>query len=492
MITKEEKSGLDVAYIVSVDELVPKDHILRKVQNSIDFSFIYDLVKGKYSENKGRPSIDPVVLIKIPLLQAMFGIKSMRQTIKDIEVNLAYRWFLGLNFCDKVPHFSTFGKNYTRRFEGTDLFEQIFNHILTLCCNYKLVNDDTIFIDATHIKACANRNKFNRKEVIKKQTKFYEESLRKEIAKDRKDHGKKELKDKGDNNDDFDGSCAQVQEMKDIKESKTDPESGWFHKGEHKEVFAYATETACDRHGWILGYTIHKGNEHDSTTFPSIYEKIKKFNPSVLVMDAGYKIPAIAKQTIDEGITPIFPYTRPKTKEGFFFKRAYKYDREKDCYICPFGEELKYSTTTREGYKEYKSDKKICANCPHLKQCTASKNTTKVVTRHVWEEYLEYCEEVRKMPAGEEIYKQRKETIERVFGTAKEHHGMRYTQQRGKSKMAMKVGLVYTAMNMKKLALLLHKDIHIIFSKIKNKLNYIKKQSKKLRNIPLPSFLSTV
>ena len=54
----------------------------------------------------------------------------MRQTIKEIEVNMAYRWFLGLDFYDKVPHFSTFGKNYKRRFEGTDLFEQIFQQIL--------------------------------------------------------------------------------------------------------------------------------------------------------------------------------------------------------------------------------------------------------------------------------------------------------------------------------------------------------------------------
>ena len=74
--------------------------------------------------------MDPVMLIKIPFIQYLYGIKSMRQTMKEIEVNVAYRWFLGLNMLDPVPHFSTFGKNYTRRFKDTDLFEQIFSKIL--------------------------------------------------------------------------------------------------------------------------------------------------------------------------------------------------------------------------------------------------------------------------------------------------------------------------------------------------------------------------
>lgn len=103
------------------------------------------------------------------------------------------------------------------------------------------------------------------------------------------------------------------------KSAKTsDPESGWFRKGEHKHVFAYAVETACDKHGWILGYTVHPGNEHDSRTFPLLYEKIKDFKPDMMIMDAGYKTPAIAHLLLEDGIQPLFPYKRPMTKEGFF------------------------------------------------------------------------------------------------------------------------------------------------------------------------------
>ena len=117
-----------------------------KIDRVINWSFIYDLVKEKYSPDFGRPSIDPVILIKIVLIQYLYGIRSMRQTIREIEVNLAYRWFLGLDMYEKVPHFSTFGKNYTRRFKGTDLFEQIFSRILQECIDAGLVDPSEVFI----------------------------------------------------------------------------------------------------------------------------------------------------------------------------------------------------------------------------------------------------------------------------------------------------------------------------------------------------------
>ena len=456
--------------VFSIDQLVPEDHILRKIDAAVDFNFIYDLVEDKYCMDNGRPSIDPVTLIKIPIIQYMFGIKSMRQTIKDIEVNVAYRWFLGLDFYDEVPHFTTFGKNYKRRFEGTDLFEQIFQNILMQCMKQNLVDPSVIFVDGTHVKAAANSKKAKKIVVAKKAARYYDEQLRKEINLDREEHSKKPLKEdtKDNDNDDTGNGTSDTEDTNDsadttkadesheMKISTTDPESGWFHKGEHKEVFAYSIESACDRHGWMLGYTVHPGNEHDSTTFPAIYEKLKEsFTPYYIVADAGYKTPAIAKQLLDDDVTPVFPYKKPPTKDGFFKKYEYVYDEYYDCYICPNNQVLKYSTTNRDGYKEYKSTPSVCESCPYLSQCTLSKNHQKVVTRHIWQDYLDVCEEIRHTQGIKELYDLRKETIERNFGTAKEHHAMRYTQQRGKEKMAMKVGLTFACMNMKKLAKIL-------------------------------------
>lgn len=125
MISKYNSIQRDRIEMIALDQLVPENHLVRKMEAAIDFSFIYELVKDAYSE-VGRPGIDPVILIKLAFIQYTFGIRSMRQTIEELKTIMAYRWFLGYGFYDKVPHFSTFGKNYERRFKDTDLFEQIF------------------------------------------------------------------------------------------------------------------------------------------------------------------------------------------------------------------------------------------------------------------------------------------------------------------------------------------------------------------------------
>ena len=452
MMTQNADKKREQMLMFCMDDLVPQDHLLRIIDKAIDWNFIYGLVEDKYSPDFGRPSMDPVMLIKIPLIQYLYGIKSMRQTIKEIEVNVAYRWFLGLEMLDKVPHFSTFGKNYTRRFKDADLFEQIFTHILSECYRFKLVDPSEIFVDATHVKARAN-NKKMQKRIAREEALFYEEMLKKEINTDREEHGKKPLKEKSDKQDKDDNPpTGGAAKEKTIKVSTTDPESGWFHKGEHKQVFAYGIETACDKHGWILGYTVNPGNLHDSRTFKGLYEKIKGFHPETIIADAGYKTPAIAKMLLDDGTKPLFPYKCPQTKKGFFRKHEYVYDEYHDCYICPKNEILSYRTTNKDGYREYKSCGRVCEGCPYLSQCTENKEHVKIVTRHVWEPYMEICEDIRHTLGMRELYQKRKETIERLFGTAKESHGFRYTQLIGKARMEMKVGLTFACMNLKKLA----------------------------------------
>ena len=453
-MTQNADKKRDQIQMFCMEDLIPEDHLLRLIDKAIDWNFIYDLVEDKYCHDNGRPSMDPVMLIKIPFIQYLYGIRSMRQTIKEIEVNVAYRWFLGLDMLDKVPHFSTFGKNYSRRFKDTDLFEQIFSHILEECYKFRLVDPTEVFVDATHVKARANGHKM-RKRIAKQEALFYEDMLKKEINEDRAAHGKKPLKDKDDDNTPSSGNGSSKE--KEIKESTTDPDSGWFHKGEHKEVFAYAVETACDKHGWILGYTISPGNLHDSRTFKGLYDKISDIGINTLIADAGYKTPAIAKLLLDDGIKPLFPYKSPMTKDGFFKKSDFVYDEYYDYVICPNDQHLEYSTTNKDGYRDYKSNGHICKGCPYLSQCTNSQNHVKVFTRHIWEDYMETCEDIRHTLGMKDLYKKRKETIERLFGTAKENHGFRYTQMYGKARMEMKVGMTFACLNLKKLARILNK-----------------------------------
>jgi transposase len=191
MLSKHNSIQRDQIEMIALDQLVPANHLIRKIEAAIDFSFIYDLVKVMYSE-VGRPSIDPVILIKLTLIQYTFGIRSMRKTIEEIETNMAYRWFLGYGFHDKVPHFSTFGKNYEHRFKDTNLFEEIFYCILKKATEKNLISAEHVFIDSTHVKANANKRKIEKK-VVRKETRAYQERLQEEINQDHEEHGKKPI-----------------------------------------------------------------------------------------------------------------------------------------------------------------------------------------------------------------------------------------------------------------------------------------------------------
>lgn len=441
MLTKRGKESRTQVESINLEDLVPKDHLLRKVDQAIDFNFIYDEVAELYSD-LGRPSIDPVVLIKIVLIQYLFGIPSMRQTIKEIQVNIAYRWFIGYSIGEPVPHFSTFSKNYERRFSKTDLFAKIFTKILEIAESEGLIAPEQIYIDSTHIKASANKKKHEKVDV-KVEAKKYQEQLDKEIDADRQSHDKKPLK------------KTEKVETKEIVQSTTDKESGMFHKNEKEKCFAYLAHTACDDANFILGFEVTAGNVHDSVAFEDVFNKAKEryeSEISVVAVDAGYKTPYISKLILESGILPSMPYKRPMTKDGFFKKHEYVYDEYNDCYICPNNKVLEYSTTNREGYKEYKSNPADCESCPFRSNCTNSKNNQKVVTRHVWEEYLEEAEHLRHDNYVKSVYKRRKETIERVFADAKEKHGMRFTRLRGLAKIKMEVTLIFSCMNLKKLA----------------------------------------
>ncbi|MFC5559291.1 transposase, partial [Ureibacillus thermophilus] len=195
-------------------------------------------------------------------------------------------------------------------------------------------------------------------------------------------------------------------------------------------------------------------NIHDSQVFGQLLEQVieKVGRPTAVAVDAGYKTPANAKILLDKEIRPVMPYTRPRTKDGFFKKYEYVYDEHYDCYICPNNQTLEYRTTTREGYRQYASKPEICKTCPFLEKCTQSKDHTKFIHRHIWEHYVEGVDHLRHTDINRNIYDKRKETIERVFADGKEKHGMRWTTLRGLEKLSMQAMLTFAAMNLKKMA----------------------------------------
>ena len=454
MLSKSGNDGRNQVIFMCLEEAVPQDHILRKIDAVIDFEFVYDLVKGLYSEEIGRPSIDPVILIKIMMIQHFFGIRSMRQTIREIELNMAYRWFLGMSMMDSVPHYSTISKNYERRFAGTGIFDDIFQEVLNQCAKQGMIRSEVIFMDSTHLKASANRNKKAKVEVEREAAAYLEE-LRQEVNQDRINHGKAP----------FDDPPASEPETVTLTKSTTDPDSGLFVKGEHDRCFAYGIQTACDRNGLVLGYEVVPGNTSDMASFYSVYNEVKGFEPLAIAMDAGYISGHIARQLIKDQIVPLLPYKRPLGKGGPYGKAAFVYDEYFDCYICPENQILRYGTTDRRGVRHYRSSREVCERCPVRAACFSSRAKNRIITRHIWEPYLEQAEDIRHTLDIRELYKERKQTIERVFADGKEKHRLRYTNYRGRTRVRDSVALTFACMNLLKLSRWLVRNGRLPFSR---------------------------
>jgi len=442
---EQQKDNRREAMIVDIDQLVPREHLVRKIEKVMDYEWLYERLEPYYCADNGRPGTDPVVLIKMVLLQHLFGIPSLRQTWREIEVNTAYRWFLGYSLLDNIPHFATVSYAFCKRFPA-ELGEEVFGHVLNKAINNRMVDPSIIFIDGTQIKASANKKK-SQKEQVAKVAKAYDEQLRREINADRETHGKKPIEDE--NDDDNEGGGLVEKTV-----STTDPDCGIFRKGEHKVEFAYEAHTMCEKHGIVLDVEVTAGNVHDSLVFDPLYNRVRqKFETAVVAADSAYKTPWITKRIIDDGKIPSMPYTRsPGIKDGYYRPWEYKYDIVNDNYICPMGQVLKYGTTDRYGKKVYRSQSKICQACSARCRCTANAKCQKTIERHIWQEYIEIADQIRRTDLGKETYAMRSQTIERVFADAKEKHAMRYTHYRGLPKVTNWVRFKYAAMNLKKMA----------------------------------------
>ena len=128
MMTKKDKSE-PMYYYLKMEDMIPEDHILRLIDKYVDLSFIYEKVGHLYSYT-GRPSVDPVVMIKMLLIGYLFGITSERHLCEEVKMHVGYRWFVGLTLNDPVPDHSTFSKNRHGRFKEGNLFEEIFDQVL--------------------------------------------------------------------------------------------------------------------------------------------------------------------------------------------------------------------------------------------------------------------------------------------------------------------------------------------------------------------------
>ena len=423
---------------------MPEKHFLRDLDRLVDFSFVYDKVEGLYSHT-GRRSVDPVVIVKMMLLGYLYGIDSERRLEQEVQVNIAYRWFLGLDLEDTVPDHSTFSQLRRRKFNDTSLFEDIFEYVVRLCIEKGHITGKLLLTDSTHVRANA-RNDLYETITIEDEPSAYIKRLNEKaveeclLAEDYADHI--------------------TPKTKEVKKSTTDPESGYMHRPGKPNGFYYLDHQTCDgENGLVTDVYVTPGNVSDRSVHSErIQYQIDKygFETEAVFADKGYDSSEIHSDMLERGIKTYIPRQKTSTSTDRLQLSDYKYDDVKDLYYCPNGYCISYSYYDyRLDGKFYYSNKANCKECKYKSKCISSNAKRKAILRNFDQSAYEIHCKKNDTPEYYFALRLRQIWCEGNFSHQKENHNLKRVRMRGLGKASMHCLLSATEFNLRRMVKLL-------------------------------------
>lgn len=452
MMTRSDNKQLKFHFI-TIENLVPEDHFLRKLDRLVDFSFVYKETESYYCQNNGRPCIDPVILIKYLLIGFLFGIESERRIEQEIQVNMAYRWFLGLDIDERVPDHSTISQNRRRRFNGTGMFRSLFEQILFQCMEKGLVDGRTVLTDSTHIKANASVKK-NMKVMAQRETNaymerldFYEEQERRRLEQTGVIRPKRK---------------SRVPKKKPLIEKTvnlTDPEAGMMKRPGKPTGPHYLSHQSVDMaHGIVVDVAVTPGNANDSGPYLKRTEYMQKrlgLDVRTAGADSAYGTSLICQALEDMGIDLHTPGTTGGVNYKTEFTREdFIYQKESVCFVCPSGKLLKLRSLEREEYnicRVYRAERRDCQGCPMFSRCVSPSQRSRTVRVNIFEDAVRRCHARRGSEFNRYILGQRQIWCEGSFTAQKARHNLRKLYRRGLEAAETHCLLSAMALNLKRM-----------------------------------------
>jgi transposase len=425
---------------VRLEELVPRDHILRSIDRWIDFSCIEEKTRDLYSHT-GRPSVDPEVLIRMLVVGYLYGITSERRLCQDVQLNLAYRWFCGLGLEDKVPDHSTFTKNRYGRFGESDLFRALFEQIVGQAVAHGLVRGKHLTVDATTVQANASLD-----------------SLEPIMVSMSPDTYLGQVKEQNP----VDGKTAEDEQGKRPKlsnethRSRTDPDARLLSKPFQKTQLAYSDNVLMDNASRVIvDVEVTEPNLHQEGQVAGEMLERSRFvtgiAPATVAGDKAYGYGAAVRRICEAGVMPHVaqPVQGQWNAQGIFGKGDFSYDAQSDELICPAGRRLhKRTKHARNRQSEYAARLTDCRGCALKSQCTRTRY--RVAHRHWDQAYLDRAAAAR--PTREWIVSQRyRKFIEHLFAEAKEIMGLRRARRRGLQQVREQCLMTATVQNIKRI-----------------------------------------
>jgi transposase len=447
----ERRFETKLYYQLSLERLVPEDHLLRRIAAAVDFSFVRRLCRPFYSHT-GQPSVDPVVIFKMLLIGYLYGITSERRLAQEVSLNLAYRWFLGYDFDVPTPDHSVLSKARARL--GSEVFEEFFRRSIELCRQAGLMEEGPVYVDSTLIRAGASKDSLTRRQDLVQPPLSIEEYLQRLEQEAIPAEDEEETPPDSDSGDSSPSGKREPPNQRLV--SRTDPEATLVDRPEFGRHLAYKAHWAVGgRNGQVITAAVATtgaaADEHLLAEVLWQHHRLSGLGLREVVADAKYGTSFNFLYLGRLGLPAIIPLTRfGNMRKDIWGREHFQWLPDEDAYLCPAGQKLRRHNQARGTQRvQYRAAKGSCGACPFRMQCTPS-GRERSVGRSWGQEYVDRTEELLASPLGKQRLIERETYIEGAFGLAKELHGLRRTRFKGTWRVQIQLWLTAAAMNIKK------------------------------------------
>ncbi len=456
MMGRRDDGQVQFLYAFDLDKVVPADHLVRQIDGVLDLSWVHKELAPYYSHT-GRPSIDPVLMIRMLLVGYVFALRSERRLCSEVQVNLAYRWFCKLSVEDTIPDHSVFSRARHERFRESDALRRVFEGVVAMCIAAGLVGGEAFSVDASLIKADVDKKKrvpgdqpmnWPTAEEASHAVREYLTAL--DAARSDEESG----------DGDGSGSSGAGNRGKPPKAvSLTDPQATWVARPGMDPFFAYDANYLIDNKAGIIvdaeGTCANRVVEIAVTQ--TMVDRVRRrfdLQPQRLAGDTVYGAVKLLKWLVDRSITPHIPvWDKSARHDGAFSRADFVFDQERNIYVCPAGAKLTSTGNTDQGHiVYYRASKNDCSICSLKPKCTTA--GVRKITRDLNEDVRDHVRALAGTDAFQQSRRERKK-VEMRFAHMKRILRLDRLRLRGLSGVRDEVLLTATAQNLRRLVKLL-------------------------------------
>jgi transposase len=435
---------------IDYQSLIPQGHLLRRIDKVLDLSFLRNLTAPLYDGEKGRPSIDPEIFVRMILLEYLYNINSDRQLCEEIGYNLAYRWFCKLSLTDRVPDHSSITRIRDRLGEKT--YKIIFDQVVEQCRAKGLIKLGQVMMDGSTMKANAS---------------IYAMKEREEKSKDDNDDppsGSGEIfsKDGFSNNDFRQKNILGKKISNKTHVSASDPDASLSGKKGEAKSLSYKTHHAIDASSRVIvDCHVTTGGTSEVTVALDRVDFIEQslgLKINELIADRGYGSAENLEKLEEKNIKTNIPLWSSSSGKTFFeeIEFGFKYDPINKTAQCPEGHQMHTATRDPAGHRTiFTLSRQNCLKCPRAMNCLSEYEFKNRAKRFGVPDHYEIFATTAKKQEEPEFKKklwQRMWKMEGIFAEAKSFHGLRRARYRGRAKVQIQVYMISTVQNLKRLA----------------------------------------